>query len=110
MIAIPASAGPPSFLSKNATWLAIGWASSIVQATIVPLRGIVSGAFCLPTLTCMPVVSLTTSHGVAGQLGTGPTNPLTPVLPVDVVPEDPVLPLVPLAPVLPVVPVLVVVP
>src|SRR5579862_793500 len=108
MIAMPASAGPASFLSKNAIWLAVGWLSTIVQATIVPLRGIVRGALILPTWTCIPVVSLTTSHGEPGQLGTGPVRPLAPVAPVapvvPVVPEEPVLPVVPEEPVLPVVP------
>src|SRR5579871_4881147 len=114
---MPASGGPASYLSKNAIWLAVGWLSTIVQATIVPLRGIVSGALYLPTLTCIPVVSLTTSHGVDGHAATGPVAPVAPVTPVEpvvpvvpvtpVTPEEPVLPVepvVPLEPVLPVVP------
>src|ERR1700686_1073279 len=102
MIAIPASAGPFSFLSKNAIWLAVGWLRMIVHATIVPLRGIVSGALYLPTLTCIPVVSLTTSHGDPGQLGTRPVAPVLPVVPVvPLAPLAPVVPVAPLAPVLP---------
>src|ERR1700690_2942904 len=111
MIAMPASAGPPSLRSKNAIWPAVGRLSLIVQATIVPLRGIVSGALVLPTLTCIPVVSLTTSQGAPGQLASGPVMELLAVAPpvVPVVPVAPVVPLllpVPVLPLLPVVPVL----
>src|SRR5471030_2963107 len=93
----------------------------MLQATITPSRGIVIGALCGPTLTCIPVVSLTTSQGAPGQLATGPVGPVGPVAPVvppvavapvepvlgclaflEVLPFLPVEPLVPLLPVLPV--------
>ena len=39
----PASATPPSLALKNLIWVAFGLPSVIVQATIVPLRGALSG-------------------------------------------------------------------
>src|SRR2546430_4961707 len=69
-IAIAASEGPPSLALKNLIWLALGLASVIVQATIVPLRGAKDSLVCLPTLSWKPVVRLTARHGLPGQLGT----------------------------------------
>src|SRR5258708_21416581 len=66
---MPASEAPPSLVLKNLTCVAFGLPSMIVQATIVPLRGALSGLCTAPTLTWNPVVRLTARHGVAGQLG-----------------------------------------
>src|ERR1700722_9428236 len=96
---MPASEVPPSFLLKNVICAGVGRLSSIVHATIVPFRGILSGALYLPTFTCMPVVSDTTSHGELGQLGTGPVAAVAPVAPV--APLTPLAPLRLVEPVLP---------
>src|ERR1700722_2215484 len=96
---MPASEVPPSFLLKNEICPGVGRLSSIVHATIVPFRGILSGALYLPTLTCMPVVSETTSHGELGQLGRGRVGAVAPVAPV--APEAPLAPLTPVGPVAP---------
>ena len=68
---MPASATPPSLALKNLIWVAFGLPSMIVHATIVPLRGAVSGLCVVPTFTWKPVVRLTARHGLPGQLGDG---------------------------------------
>src|ERR1700736_7042421 len=67
---MPACATPPSLALKNLIWVALGLPSVIVQATIEPLRGAVSGLLVTPTLAWKPVVRLTARQGVAGQLAT----------------------------------------
>src|ERR1035437_10612004 len=67
---MPASAVPPSLALKNRIWVVVGLPSAIVQATIVPARGVLSGLCTLPTLTWKPVVRLTARHGGTGQLAT----------------------------------------
>ena len=47
---MPASAGPPSLVLKNLIWVALGLPSVIVQATIVPVRGTLSGLWCCSDL------------------------------------------------------------
>ena len=74
------------------------------------MRGIVSGELVVPTLTCIPVVSLTTSHGAPGQLASGPVTVVLTVGVVPVVPPVPVLPVGPLLPGLPDLPVVPVLP
>src|SRR5579875_1806979 len=67
---MPASAGPPSLVLRYLIWVALGLPSVISHATIVPARGALSGLRTLPTLTWKPVVRLTASQGLPGQLGT----------------------------------------
>src|SRR5271157_5645230 len=67
---MPASAGPPSLVLKNLTWVALGLPSMIVHATTEPDLGVASGLWAVLTLTWKPVVRLTARQGVPGQLGT----------------------------------------
>lgn len=99
-----ASAGPPSLLLEKAISRALGRLNVIVQAAIVPLRGIVSREYSLPTSTCMPVVLVTASLGEPRRLGTGPVAPVEPVAPIAPVASlAPLAPAGPLAPVAPLV-------
>src|ERR1700710_2238031 len=68
-IAMPASAGPPSFALKNLICVAFGLPSWIVQATTEPALGAFISVVFVATLTWKPVVRLTARHGLAGQLG-----------------------------------------
>src|ERR1017187_3721908 len=67
---MPASAVPPSLALKKRIWVVVGLPSWIVQATMEPARGVLSGLWTAPTLTWKPVVRLTARQGVAGELAT----------------------------------------